>query len=218
MNIFESDLLQNYYNESKTRANTRMQIIQATYDLIAKNTIYNINIKMVCENIGKTRQQFYRYYSTLDSAIFDLVAVVLDLGTKQTILLLENSKDLSVEDQLRIYFNALRGESAAERSRLIEQFDIFSDKGAAEDVERFHKLHTPALMHLVAAEKIVEKGVEEGIFKIPERGIDFELEYLFNSFWSLIARLKNHDVVRIKYSKDEMLDAFVDDAINKFRK
>ncbi len=218
MNLYECDILQKYYNESKTKAKTRMSIVQGTYDLIVKNTIYNISIKMVCDSIGRTRQQFYRYYSTLDSAIFDVVAVILDLGAKETILRLENSKDLGFEEQLRVYFNSLRTESAISRNRIIEQFDIFSDSGSVDDIERFHKLHTPALIHLKVAENVVENGVKDGIFNIPKRGIAFELEYLFNSFWSLIARLKNHDVVRIKYSKDEMLDAFVEDAINKFKK
>ncbi len=218
MDLRKTDVIREYYNESRTRASTRTSIVQGVYDLISENNVYDLNLKMVCEKVGIERQHFYRYYATLDSSIYDAVAAALDIFAHEIVAKIEELKDYEPEEQLKLFFGSLKGARAIKLSKVVAQFDIISDNAPGEYMERFHQLHDPTRMYFRKCEDIIISGIEKGIFRVPKRGIGFELDYIFYSFISLASRMKNQDLERIKNRKNDMMDAFIEDAIGKFMK
>lgn len=212
----DNTLLTKYYDDSRTKEKTRNSIISVIANILEKVSIFNINVKMVCDEIEITRQQFYRYYDSLESAIFDTVAVVIDNVTISMMSALEKVKTCPEDEQIRMCFLHMRSEETIRSSRIIDQFDIFSDTATEENKRRFHIMHSITNNTMNNVFQIYREGINKGILKEPEIGIKKQLNLAFFSYHALVSKFSNHSIVELNFDKDELLDIFLDDIMKNF--
>ncbi len=217
INLEGNTLLINYYKESRTKSATRMRIMTVIVELLEENLIYIMNVTMVCEKLNMTRRQFYRYYASLESALFDAVAVVNSVIADVIARAINKVSDQTEDVQLRTLFNGLRSEHSIIGAKLIEKFNILSINGSEEDLNRFRELLNVTTNHLDDAVMIVENGINNGIFKNINQDVVMNVKLAFISYYSLVNYLYNRELTQLNLENEVLLDLFLDDIIKKFK-
>jgi AcrR family transcriptional regulator len=140
----------------------RAELISAATSLFAERGVANTVVSDIVKAAGVAQGTFYLYFDSKDAAVLAVVEQISDAIIDSAAALVES------------------GSSAVEKLRILCEVlsDVGSEPGAAELVDMMHRPENRALHDRLAEgimprfvlllEAIVEQGVAEGAFNVPD--------------------------------------------------
>lgn len=209
-------LLNNIYNESPTKARSRLKIVDNGFDLFSEEGIDAVSLSSIAEKSGITIRNLYRYYPCKESLITDVAYHYISIFNNVNKIVLNN--DLSGYEQLKDLLekqvgNKLLGEDNNKVLAFIAYFDIYITKSNIEHkaIKNYINVYAPLLKEniLGSTKQALINGVEDNTLNLEMKEVDHYLGYIFHSTMSIVSR-----IALKRYEKDIQNFDFVQKHIN----
>ncbi len=197
-------LLNDIYNESPTKAKSRLKIIENAFSLFAEEGFELIGLAGIADKSGITIRNLYRYYSNKESLITDVAYHYVSMFNSDNKIVLDNT--LNGYEQMRdllenqIEYKMLTKENH-EVLNFIAFFDIYMTKQNIEHdaIKNYNDVYAPILKEnlLESTRSALTKGVGDNTINIKIDEVDYYVAYIYNSLMSLVSR----DALK-RYEKD----------------
>lgn len=217
-------ILNDIYNESPTKAKSRLKIINNSFDLFSKQGFDLFSLTDIAEMSGITIRNLYRYYSSKETLITDVAfhcisifnntyPITLDAsltGFEQLIYILQKhikDKLLSVKNNNVITF--------------IGYFDVYMTKTNMNNdaIKNYVTIYAPLLKEnlLKSIKQVLINGVEDNTLILEMNEVDYYVGYIYHSLMSLMSRIfvKRYE---IDIQQNDYIQKHIDVLLNHLKK
>jgi len=200
--VLGMSLINEIYNESPTKAKSRLKIIDNGFNLFAENGIDSISLANIAEVSGITIRNLYRYYSSKESLITDIAYYYISIFNSANKITV--NKELNGYEQLKdVLEKQIEHKLLSDNNHVIlsfiAYFDIYMTKSNVEheDIKKYINIYAPRLKENVreGTKLSLIQGVKDGTLNIKMDEVDCYVGYIFHSLMSLLSRvsIKHYD-------------------------
>jgi len=189
-------LLNNIYNESPTKAKSRLKIIDNAFSLFSEEGIDSIGLARIADESSITIRNLYRYYASKESLVIDVAYHNISIFNSLNIIKLDNK--LSGYEQLRDVLdqqieNKLLSEDNRKVITFISYFDVYMTKSNIEHeaIKHYIDVYSPLLRENLVAnfKQALINGVKDNTLNLEMDEVDCYVGYIFHSLISLVSRM-----------------------------
>ena len=214
--------IEEFYKDSPIKAKTRKRILFAARELFSEFGIDGVTMLQIAEKAKITARNLYRYYSGKDLLIFDVAYLVFNKSTDIADITFDE-KETGFESLKNLLYTIYNEQSAIlfdiQTMKFLMYFDLYMLNNSSSEVcKKFETEYVFSMNDKIKGylSEVMIKGLKDGTIDIPIRQLDFYLEFILQTFVSIIMRVTIKESVNKKFSRSfmekqiEMLLAYVE--------
>lgn len=196
--------IEDFYNESPTKTNTRYSIINTSMDLFSRSGMDGISMVEIADACKITQRNLYRYYANKEMLVVDVAYHVITASEHIEEVEI-NDNDSGYEAVRQIVENIYEEDQESVKiTKFIMYFDLY--------ISKMDKSHPAFILYSTRYVKemnypmktklsiALKKGIKDGTISIPLSEIELYEEYIVQSLVSILMR------VRIKEIENESIN------------
>jgi len=201
-------LLEDFYQESPTKAKTRLEIVTSASKRFSDKGIDVITMTDIAADCNITLRNLYRYYASKEYLVVDAAYHLFYQVTR-----LQEHGTLPLQTGIEQLEHLLNRTYAMDKSKIaglsmmkfVMYFDLYLSNMATDHPAflKYTKDYVPHIQELgrVGIEEALKQGIQDGTIELELSEVDMNAEYIMQSLFSVIMR------TLIKESENEAINA-----------